>query len=113
MPGREGETWHAIDLALREGLRGLPGGSSLARLLAQRRGVRNKQALPPLMPSLIRRWARLHRQRTGKRPAQNSGPVMDAPGETWKGIDQALRVGLQGLPGGSSLSQLLGGQGAK
>ena len=33
-----GETWSAIDLALRYGHRGLPGNSSLARLVGQRRG---------------------------------------------------------------------------
>jgi hypothetical protein len=32
---------------------------------------------------------------------------MDAPGETWRGIDQALLQGLRGLPGGSSLTKLL------
>ena len=34
----------ALDL----GLRGLPGGSSLAQLLAEKRGVRNMMALPDL-----------------------------------------------------------------
>jgi hypothetical protein len=37
-----GETWQAVDAALYQGLRDLPGGSSLARLLAEHRGVRNK-----------------------------------------------------------------------
>jgi hypothetical protein len=30
-----GETWRAIDTALRRGLRGLPGGDSLRRLLGR------------------------------------------------------------------------------
>lgn len=34
-----GESWHAVDLALRAGTRGLRGGSSLARLLRKKRGV--------------------------------------------------------------------------
>jgi hypothetical protein len=34
-----GETWGALDSALRDGRRGLPGGDSLARLLARERGV--------------------------------------------------------------------------
>jgi hypothetical protein len=34
-----GETWVAIDAALAHGHRGLPGGDSVARLLARRRGV--------------------------------------------------------------------------
>jgi hypothetical protein len=33
-----GETWSAIDLALRYGHRGLPGGSSLARLVGRSMG---------------------------------------------------------------------------
>jgi hypothetical protein len=34
-----GNTWLAVDMALRHGHRGLPGGSSLGRLLFERRGV--------------------------------------------------------------------------
>jgi hypothetical protein len=33
--GAEGEAWHRIDNALFRGYRGLPGGSSLTRLLRQ------------------------------------------------------------------------------
>jgi len=40
-------------------------------------------------------------------PRDSSGPVEDAPGETWKAIDVALHEGLRGLPGGSSLHALL------
>jgi len=38
--GAAGERWQAIDRALRRGSRGLPGGSSLAMLLDERRGPR-------------------------------------------------------------------------
>ncbi len=38
-----GETWAALD----QGAHGLPGGSSLARLLEEHRGVRNKALWPP------------------------------------------------------------------
>ena len=34
-----GEKWHLIDTDMRQGHRGLPGGDSLARLLARERGV--------------------------------------------------------------------------
>src|SRR5688572_6244324 len=37
VPGAPAERWTALDLALRRGYRGLPGGSSLAQLLAARR----------------------------------------------------------------------------
>ena len=40
--GVAGETWQAIDRALRRGNRGLPDGSSLARLLDEQRGPRAK-----------------------------------------------------------------------
>jgi hypothetical protein len=43
-----GDNWRKVDNALRYGLRGLPGGSSLAALLAQHRGHRNIHSLPPL-----------------------------------------------------------------
>jgi hypothetical protein len=43
-----GETWQAIENALRLGNRGIPGGSSLAQVLAQYRGVRNKARLPKI-----------------------------------------------------------------
>jgi hypothetical protein len=101
------EDWAAIDDALRQGHRGLPGGNSLAKLLARYRGVRNPAALPPLTEDEIRRWAALHAERTGAPPKYKSGPVADAPGETWAGIDYALRYGRRGLPGRSSLAKLL------
>jgi hypothetical protein len=107
--GAPGETWRLLDNALRDGLRGLPGGSSLPRLLAERRGARNKSRLPRLTLRQIRGWAAAHRRRTGRWPGPESGPVAEAPGETWKGIYMALYQGLRGLPGGMTLRQLLGG----
>src|SRR5436189_209076 len=40
------DKWLNVDTALRRGFRGLEPGSSLARLLAEQRGVRNRKALP-------------------------------------------------------------------
>jgi hypothetical protein len=105
--GAPGEGWKAIDQALREGLRGLPGGGSLAQLLAEHRGRRNIHGLPPLSHKKILRWADAHHRRAGQWPHSGSGPVVDAPGETWEQIDLALRLGLRGLPGGSALTRLL------
>jgi hypothetical protein len=107
--GTGGETWYAVESALKMGARGLPGGSSLIRLLAEHRGVTNPADKPRLTPALIREWARSHQERTGKRPTADSGPVAEAPGETWRGVNHALWQGLRGLPGGSSLSKLLRG----
>ena len=49
------ETWQNIDQALRKGLRGFPpnSGWSLARLLAEHRGVRNRKSLPLYTRKLI------------------------------------------------------------
>jgi hypothetical protein len=102
-----GETWRAVDGALRYGTRGLPGGLSLARLLARARRVRNRTNLPPLKPDQIAAWATAHHRRTHAWPTSESGPVADAPGETWKGVDQALRGGYRGLRGGTTLARLL------
>src|SRR5262249_32897908 len=86
---------------------GLPGGSSLAQLLTAERGVRNRKGLPPFTQAQIVRWARDHRARRGEWPTQDSGPVEEAPGETWKEVNHALRDGRRALPGGPSLAQLL------
>lgn len=101
------ETWHGIDEALRKGGRGLPGGSSLARLLARRRGVRNEGDLPQLTEAKILDWADAHQLRTGSWPRPSSGPIVGTDGETWKAVELALIFGLRGLPGDSSLVRLL------
>jgi pyrroloquinoline quinone (PQQ) biosynthesis protein C len=103
-----GEAWSAIDAALHNGRRGFPGGSSLAQLLAEHRGVRNIHRLPPLTLKQIRVWANTHCQRTGCWPTAKAGAIADAPGETWLAVDMALRHGRRGLPGGLSLARLLG-----
>ena len=99
--------WRSADNALRMGLRGLPGGSSLAQLLAEKRNVRNLGGLPALRPEQILAWADAHYARTGAWPISESGPIAEAPGETWRAVDGGLRVGVRGLPSGSSLAQLL------
>jgi hypothetical protein len=101
------ETWKAVDGALKKGRRGLPGGFSLAKLLATRRGDRNKSSIPALTVEQILAWADVHRRRTGKWPKRESGPIKGAPGETWSAIDAGLRSGSRGLDPGSSLPKLL------
>jgi hypothetical protein len=102
-----GETWKAVDMALHFGYRGLKGGITLARFLAQRRGARNRTNLPRLTYPQILAWADAYFQRTRTWPKGSSGPIADAPGETWAAVEVALRWGHRGLPGGSSLSRLL------
>lgn len=105
--GARGDSWRSINNALRYGLRGMPGGSSLALFLAERRGARNRTSLPRLTVRRILSWADAHRARTGKWPTMDSGPVVDASGETWAAVDGALKTGGRGLPGGDSLGRLL------
>jgi hypothetical protein len=102
-----GETWGAVDTALSKGARGLLGGSTLALLLAENRSVRNLHTRPRLSVEQILSWVDAYHQDSGERPEVNSGPLQEAPGETWLIIEKALRAGLRGLPGGSSLRQLL------
>jgi hypothetical protein len=94
--GAPGETWVNVNQALTKGLRGLPGGDTLPRLLARERGRRHIHAQPRLTA-----WALAHRARTGRWPNAKSGPVEGAPGETWSAVREALRQGLRGLPRGS------------
>lgn len=94
------ETWAGINKALDAGLRGLPGKTSLARVLAEFRGVRNPADLPDLSVDQILAWADAHHARAGDWPRAKSGPVAGAPGEKWAGVAFALTEGRRGLPGG-------------
>jgi hypothetical protein len=99
--GAPGQSWEAVNRALARGGRGLPGGSSLARLLEEHRGRRNQAQAPPLDAGIILRWADAHFRRTGRWPREDGGPVGSAPGESWSAVSGALRQGLRGLPRGS------------
>jgi hypothetical protein len=107
VPGELTQMWSAVDTALRKGMRGLPGGSSLSQLLAKHRDYRHLFLTQRLTREQILRWADAHRRRTGDWPTKLSGAVADAPGETWSGIDAALYAGVRGLRGGQTLADLL------
>ena len=109
--GEPGETWPSLDIALRDGRRGLPGGTTLAHLLAEHRQAPNIYTEPPLTAEQILAWADAHRAATGRWPSVRSGPVLHAEGERWGSIDTALREGYRGLPGGQSLGRLIRGHG--
>jgi hypothetical protein len=65
-------------------------------------------SLPPLVVADILAWADSHHARTGCWPGvREPDTTCLPPGETWHRIDTALRRGRRGLPGGSSLPQLL------
>src|SRR5947209_4196669 len=73
--GARHTTWLAVNAALIHGFRGLPGGTSLAQLLAERRGHRNIKRLPSLAEAEILAWADAHRRRTGRWPTVTDGAV--------------------------------------
>ena len=112
IPGT-GEIWSAVATAMQQGCRGFRRGLSLAQLLAQRRGVRNRKRLPPLPEAQIVEWARAHFEATGRWPNRDSGPIAQSPGDTWSAVHQALTRGLRGLPAGASLAKLLRKHGLK
>lgn len=101
------DTWTGIDIALRHGNRGLPGGTSLAKLLAERRGRRSRSLVKHYSIDKILEWADDHRARTGSWPKVYSGEVTAEPMVTWNMVGHALSRGGHGLPGGVSLARLL------
>jgi hypothetical protein len=105
--GSPGHNWRAVNYALNRGSRGLPGGSTLARLLAEHFGISSRPRKPLLAVEQILAWADAHRTRTGKWPAVGSGPVSEAPHETWFRINSSLIQGCRGFSGGSSLARFL------
>ena len=100
------DSWSGINVALRNGARGLSRRTTLANLLSEGRGVPNKSNLPELSTQQILRWADDHKRRTGEWPAQDSGKV-HGTSETWSGINQSLKVGTRGLHGNFSIRLLL------
>jgi hypothetical protein len=59
----------------------------------------------PLTVEQVLAWAEAHKARTGGWPKQRSGGVPEAAGLTWHYIDDVLRRGHLGLPGGDSLAR--------
>ncbi len=116
IPGSPGDTWQSVDGALRMGARGLTKKMSLFRFLQKhRQAYPDVNWLPHLIsPSnrltieMIMKWAKAHRQKTGRLPNHLSGPISGVRGATWNNVDSALRRGSRGLPGGSSLARVFG-----
>jgi hypothetical protein len=98
--------WGTIEKRLRRGDDTLPGGSSLAMLLKEARGVWDG-GKPRLTTKLILKWADQHYAATGKWPITTSGPLIRMPNENWAAIDMALRNARRGIQQKTSLSRLL------
>src|ERR1043165_4492121 len=73
IPNADGDTWQAVDMALRKGRRGLRK-TSLHLLLAKYRHVERMQ-LPALTTRQILAWCDEHHERTGRWPTSESGRV--------------------------------------
>jgi len=101
-----GETWGAVDMALKCGFRSLSGGTSLGRLLAEHRDARNRTNTAALSEALILEWADKHFADHNAWPTRKSGLVNDAS-ENWANIDQLLRIGLRGLTPAKGLTAFL------
>ena len=102
-----GDNWRAIDMAMRLGYRGLPGDSSIAMLLGKRRRSPRTTDQSSLTLKSVLGWAEAHHSRTGTWPTRFCGPVRGERGETWLGVNEALRFGRRGLPAGATLAKRL------
>ena len=102
--GAPDESWGWIGWAVADGYRGLPGGTTLSRLLAAHRPTKPST----LTLETVQSWAEAHRKATGFLPTNGSGPVLGVTGESWGSVDRALRHGGRGLPGGDTLAHFLG-----
>ena len=103
------EKWKNLDASLRRGYRGLPGGSSLALLLAERRGKPHQgQQRKFFVLSRFSNGRMLTMVAPGNGRACVKGPIINAPDETWDGSRYGLvGANLRSLPGGLSLAKLL------
>jgi len=111
--GAKHDKWLDIDNALASGSRGLPGNSSIATLREKYRKVRNTASVPDLTEEKILEWADeyyvIHEEYPQKTPTE----IPDSGGETWGGVDVALRNGRRGLQRKITLAQLLHESGKK
>ena len=83
--------------------RGLPGGSTLARFLAEHRGARHLFSPPPLALPQVLAWGDAFLARHGRWPHRNRGKIPESQGESWFAVHRALQTGTRGLPRHSSL----------
>ena len=95
-----------INAALRLGLRGLPSGLSLRRLLGHLPASRR----PRLTVDQVLAWGEAHHAATGQWPNSTLRMIVGTPDEKWGNVNECLRFGLRGLPSGLSLAKLFPGR---
>ncbi len=102
IPEAPGETWLLVAAALLLGMRGFRRRRALAGLIDEHRRAKGG-AVPRLTIDDILSWAEVWRVRTGEWPKASSGEIPGTGGVSWGIVDEALRAGRRGMPGGSSL----------
>ena len=102
----QGETWGAINMALKNCSRGLPANTSLGRLLAKHRHVRNRTNIAMLSDEVVLMWADQYFAKHNEWPSRASGEV-EGTAENWENVAQIMHLGLRGMTPGRSLTALL------
>ena len=110
IPDTGGETWACVDRALRLGMRDLAGGTSLSKFLAAQREILNAERPPKLCVAQVLTWADEYFAVHGRWPDSHSGAIPGSRGERWRRVDLNLKCGSRGLPGSTSLAELLEGR---
>jgi hypothetical protein len=107
IPNSNGETWGSIYNSLRLGKYARRRRRAIERLVAKRRvpNALNKPA--DLSIAQILRWADTYFTVRGRWPTAKSRGLRMGPTVSWRIIDEALRLGMRGLPGGKSLEGVL------
>jgi hypothetical protein len=101
------ETWARIGGALIRGFRGLPGGSSLPKLLRKARGVRHSRKRRDLRIRQLLLWADAYYIRHGTWPCKRSGIIPESNGLTWAVAYRSLRRSKDGAARRRTLDRLL------
>ena len=109
VPGMPGETWRGINQTGRLGCRGLEEGQTLVEILKPLKLQYSSRIRgAPLTVEAVREAALKYFEQTRDWPTRDTrGDVQGMPGETWKAINGAARVGNRGLEGGQSLFGIL------
>jgi hypothetical protein len=99
----DGETWTNINECLRNGFRGLAGGSSLVDLKQRYFGIKT-----PLTEKIIAEaigiFHKKHQRYPGSRDSDTSGLPA---GDSWAGIISCLHYGNRGLSPGNSIGKII------
>ena len=103
------DSWASISYALASGIRGLSGGSSLAKLLEERGLKRNfLNIIYPNKEEILQAGINFRDNNdNGKFPTKEAGQVSELPSFTWGSLNEALKkVKIEGIPNKTTLADL-------